>query len=157
MYSNNLDRVIIRRIENERDLQAVYLIEQTSFSDPYSLDLLNILANLHYETFFLAEFNNKVIGYIISIIRKNYLGHIISIAVDPLYRRTGIASKLMEKIEDHLRRKGIFVLRLEVKVSNLSARKFYLKLGFKEGYIIPRYYRDGTPAVVMFKLLRQEK
>jgi len=157
MYNDNLDNIVIRRIKNEDDLRAVYIIEQMSFNNPYSFELLSILSNLHYETFLLAEIDHRIIGYIIFIIQRNYLGHIISIAIDPLYRRSGIASKLMEAAEDHLKKKGVLVLRLEVRVSNLIARKFYLKLGFKNGYIIPNYYTNGESALVMFKLLKQEK
>ena len=156
MQSSN-SNIIIRRIRDEKDLQSIYLIEQIAFRNPYSYELLNILATFHSEAFFIAEINGRIVGYIVSVIRRSYIGHILSIAIDPTYRRLGIASKLIEETETYFKRRNILVLRLEVRTNNLVARKFYLKLGFRDGYIIPNYYLDGESAVVMFKLLRQEK
>ncbi len=143
---------IIRRVRAE-DIDAIFNIELLSFKEPYPKELLRTLLIMCNETFLVAELSGKIVGYVISLIRRGYLCHVISIAVHPKYRRRGIATQLMIATEELARKLGSKLMRLEVRVSNHAARKLYEKLGFSESYVIGRYYRNGEPAVVMYKLL----
>lgn len=67
------------------------------------------------------------------------------IAVAPSHRRTGVASALLEAV---LALPGERVL-LEVREDNDGARAFYAARGFVELARRPRYYRDGSTAIVM--------
>ncbi len=53
-----------------------------------------------------------------------------TIGVDVTKRLTGIATKLLDYIEQDLRTKGIQKLRLSVQESNKSALNFYMARGF---------------------------
>jgi len=45
-------------------------------------------------------------------------------------------------------------VQLEVRASNLAARNFYLRLGYREVFTIDQYYANGEDAVVMMKWFR---
>lgn len=131
------------------DMEAILNIEYRSFKDPYPLSLLNHLYGMHPDGFLVAELQNKLVGYVIGVVRWGLTGHILAIAADPPYRRQGVGTALAVNILDRLRAKGAKQVRLEVRKSNLIARQFYLKLGFAEREEIPHYYEDGEAAIVM--------
>lgn len=135
------------------DLKKVYEVESLSFKEPYPLFLLYTFYWISPDLFFVAEKRDTgdIIGYIIGVIRKSFLGHIVSLAVHPKHRRRGVATSLMKRLEGEFIKRGVKALRLEVRVSNTVAREFYLKCGFLESYIIPGYYGDGEACVVMYK------
>jgi ribosomal-protein-alanine N-acetyltransferase len=132
-----------------QDMQVVLSIEYKCFKDPYSPGLLNQLNAMHPGGFLVAEVDDKVVGYVIGVMRWGATGHILSIAVDPPYQRHGVGSALMASIMDRLRAKGAKNVRLEARKSNLAAQRFYLKLGFKRQEEIPYYYEDGESGVAM--------
>jgi len=138
----------IRDIKRE-EMRTALDIEYRSFKDPYPLSLLNRLHEMHPDGFLAAEFQGRLVGYVIGVIRWGLTGHILAIAVDPPYRRQGVGTALVTNILDRLRAGGAKHVRLEVRKSNLSARQFYQKLGFAEQEEIPFYYEDGETAVVM--------
>ena len=45
-------------------------------------------------------------------------------------------------------------VQLEVRVSNTTAQQFYRQLGYREAFLIDRYYANGEDAVVMMKWFR---
>ncbi|HDO20485.1 MAG: ribosomal protein S18-alanine N-acetyltransferase [archaeon GB-1867-097] len=150
--SMSLNDLIVRRAL-ETDIPRIYDIEARSFLEPYSKRLLRFLMLSSPDTFLVAELDNLVVGYIISTVRYNYLGHILSIAVDENFRRRGIGRLLMLNAEERLKHLGCIILRLEVRVSNSAAQNLYLKLGYKKAYVISNYYRNGESAMVMFKVI----
>ncbi len=119
-----------------------------TFKDPYPASIILDIYNLG-AGFLVAQQDNIVVGYIIFWIRYEDEGHIISLAVDKDYRRTGIAAELVEYAVDIFRKCNVREIKLEVRVGNRGARKFYEKLGFKEKEIFKNYYEDGEDAVIM--------
>ena len=73
------------------------------------------------------------------------------IAVSPTERRAGIASALLLRIEEEARLRYSERLLLEVREDNAAACAFYAARGFRELDRRPRYYADGTTAVVLAK------
>ncbi len=143
--------MILRRCK-EKDLDRVLQIEKICFKHPY--DYFTFLYFLMRETdsFYVAEENGQIIGYVISSVR-NGKGNIVSIAVLPEFRRKGIGSKLMEESLNFLLKKVDYV-ELQVRVSNEEAIGFYRKLGFEEAGFIPNYYLDGEDALIMSKTIK---
>jgi len=62
----------------------------------------------------------------------------------------GIGRALMEEAISYVRRSGADEVWLEVRDSNIAARKFYSSMGFVEKGRIHRYYRDED-AIIMYK------
>ncbi len=132
------------------DLNRVYEIERQSFKDPYHVMFLLNLYELYPDTFFVAELDGYVVGYVISR-RVNTSGHIIAIAVALEHRGKGIGTALMAAVMQKFREMNIRDVWLEVRASNIEARNFYKKLGFTERRIVPLYYADGESAIILKK------
>jgi len=80
-------------------------------------------------------------------------GHIITIDVDPAYRRQGIGRMLMQALERELIARGARKCVLEVAVDNPAAQEFYSGLGYQTTARLRRYYLDRIDAMVMEKNL----
>jgi ribosomal-protein-alanine N-acetyltransferase len=139
--------MIIREFKRP-DVKRVLEIEMESFNDPYPASILIDIYNLG-AGFLVAQEDNMVVGYIIFWIRYEDEGHIISLAIDKRYRRTGIGSQLVDYAINIFSKCNMKDIKLEVRVSNKGARKFYEKMSFKEKEILKNYYEDGEDAAIM--------
>ena len=73
------------------------------------------------------------------------------IAVAATHRRTGLASGLLARVEHEALNRYADRLLLEVREDNHGACAFYAARGFTEIDRRPRYYADGTTAVILEK------
>ena len=129
------------------DLDDVLRIQFQSFDDPYPVGILLDLFNKGVG-FLVAELGKHVVGYVIFWIRDGS-GHIIAIAVDERFRSMKIGSMLLDNALNIIKRNNIYTVKLEVRKSNLSARKFYIKKGFKQIQYCEKYYGDGEDGIIM--------
>lgn len=141
--------MIIREFKRQ-DIKRVLEIEKASFNDPYPPNILIDIYNLG-AGFLVAQENNRIVGYIIFWIKYEDEGHIISIAVDKNFRRLEVGTKLVEASIESFKKFSVNILKLEVRVGNTGARKFYSKIGFEEYKIVEDYYEDLEDAVIMTK------
>jgi len=137
-----------------QEIKLVEQIEQQSFSDPYPIDIFQMLLENSPELFLVAVDSpgGRVCGYGAASIHRResrLFGHIISIAVHPSYRRQGIGIKLARELIRRLRSAGCSEVSLEVRISNIPALSMYGKLGFVQVSVIQNYYRDGEDAALM--------
>jgi ribosomal-protein-alanine N-acetyltransferase len=89
-------------------------------------------------------------GYAVSMT----LGDIVDlqrIAVDPGRRRTGLATALLDDLLAHTGAADRMLL--EVSERNEAAVAFYTAHGFTRIDVRPRYYRDGSDALVLHRPL----
>jgi ribosomal-protein-alanine N-acetyltransferase len=76
--------------------------------------------------------------------------HVTTFAVHPRYRRRRIGERLLLSILDLALDRHAREATLEVRLSNLAARRLYEKYGFRPVGIRPRYYSDnGEDALIM--------
>jgi ribosomal-protein-alanine N-acetyltransferase len=68
--------------------------------------------------------------------------HVTTFAVAPAWRRRRIGERLLIAILDLAVARGAREATLEVRLSNLAARRLYEKYGFRPVGIRPRYYSD---------------
>lgn len=129
------------------DLDDVVNIEFNSFDDPYPIGILLELYN-HGAGFLVAQVGKSVVGYVIFWVKDGF-GHIIAIAVDEKFRNMKVGSMLISKVKWIFKCNEINKIRLEVRKSNESAIKFYLKKDFHQIDYIPNYYSDGEDAIIM--------
>ena len=126
------------------DLPTVHDIERRSFSTPwpahaYRTELeTNRLA--HYR---VARANGRVVAYA-GIWLMVDEAHITTFAVEPAWRRRRIGETLLLALLDLAIERGALEATLEVRLSNLAARRLYEKYGFRPVGIRPRYYSDNT-------------
>ncbi|MEA2610103.1 MAG: [ribosomal protein S18]-alanine N-acetyltransferase, partial [Chloroflexota bacterium] len=71
-------------------------------------------------------------------------------AVHPAWRRQRIGERLLLGLLDLAQDAGAHEATLEVRLSNLPARRLYEKFGFRPVGLRPRYYSDnGEDALIM--------
>ena len=78
--------------------------------------------------------------------------HIVSIAVDPQWRRQRLAEWLMLELIVTAWQQGAHLVTLEMRVSNSAASALYHKLGFQEVGRRKRYYRDNGEDALLLSL-----
>jgi ribosomal protein S18 acetylase RimI-like enzyme len=82
------------------------------------------------ELFLVATIDSKVVGTAMG----GYDGHrgwVYYVAVRPRYRRQGIGTALMERVEAGVARLGCPKVNLQVRASNEGVVSFYKKLGYQ--------------------------
>jgi len=133
--------VFTRKIHTS-DIPRVLNIERMSFTTPWSeTAFLKEIHNL-YSVIKVAVLGEAIIGYVCANCIINE-GHILNLAIHPDFRRCGIATRLVKEALDELKERGCRSLYLEVRASNLGARRLYERLGFrvtgvrKDYYILP--------------------
>ena len=132
------------------DLPAIHRIELASFSAPwpphaYRSELeSNRLAN-----YLVARVGDRIAAYGGMWIMVDE-AHITTFAVHPAWRRQRIGERLLLAFLDLAMDRRAHEATLEVRLSNLPARKLYEKYGFRPVGLRPRYYSDnGEDALIM--------
>ncbi len=135
----------------KEDLERVLIIEQASFTQPYSRDLFEEELQLDLAHPCVLKVGEALVGFVDYWIVKEEM-HLINIAVDPAYRRLGLGSFMMEYLLRTSLEKGIQKIFLDVRTSNVAARALYQKFGFEKVGLRKRYYSDNNEdALVMIK------
>jgi ribosomal-protein-alanine N-acetyltransferase len=95
------------------------------------------------------EERDKVVAYLCFRLLEDEM-HIMNLAVDPAYRRCGVATFLLEYGLRLAKGCGSKIAFLEVRASNHAAIKLYTKIGFCEAGRRRKYYSETREdAVVM--------
>jgi ribosomal-protein-alanine N-acetyltransferase len=132
------------------DLPAVHAIELASFDSPWPADAYRS----ELETNRLAQYlvvyaADEIVAYAGMWLMVDE-AHIITFAVHPLWRRQRIGERLLLALIDLAQDAGAHEATLEVRLSNLAARRLYEKFGFRPVGLRPRYYSDnGEDALIM--------
>ena len=83
--------------------------------------------------------------------------HLSLLAVRTDYQRRGAARRMLQWLTESALTAGIAGIRLELRESNLAARRFYLAQGYVETARIPGYYQGVETAVRMLRDIRIER
>ncbi len=131
------------------DLPQVIAIERRAFASPWSLSMFVLELSKPSGVCLAAVEGKRVLGYLVCA-RYADVWHLMNIAVDPVLRRQGIATALLERMLDRAGRDEAFTL--EVRPSNSAAITLYEKFGFRSAGMRRRYYSDtGEDAVIMWR------
>jgi len=146
----------IRRMVRE-DLDAIYQIENSSFTVPWSKESLrNELTINQFAYYLVVELDGEVIGYGGMWIIADE-AHVTNIAIAPSYRGQKWGEKLVMAMKQHAAKQGAVGMTLEVRPSNIVALRLYAKMGFYQTGIRPKYYSDdGEDALVMWVNFKDE-
>ena len=145
-------RKVTVRLEPMRvaDLSAVHRIEQASFSVPWPDEAYRSeLEGNRLASYLVARAGDEVIGYggIWLMLDE---AHVTTFAIDPRWRRQRVGEALILALLDLAIARHAREATLEVRLSNLPARRLYEKFGFRPVGVRPRYYSDnGEDALIM--------
>jgi len=125
------------------DLPAVHLIERASFTTPWPPQAYRQeLESNRLSHYLVALIGDQIVGYggIWLMVDE---AHVTTFAVHPAYRRRRIGERMLIALLDLALDRQAREATLEVRLSNLAARRLYEKYGFRPVGIRPRYYSDN--------------
>ena len=136
-----------------RDLSAIDGIERRSYPTPWSRSMFaGEIAKP--SSICLGAFDAEtdvLLGYLI-ISRYVDAWHVMNVAVEPAYRRRGIASALLDRLFELTEEDAQRGYTLEVRVSNTQAIALYEQLGFQARGVRRGYYTDNREdALIMWR------
>lgn len=134
----------------ECHVEEISKINSLSFHTPWSKESI------------LRELDNKFARYVVAVKDKVVIGyggiwiivdegHITNIAVHPEYRGIGAGDIIVDALIEICKLEGVDAVTLEVRRSNIPARRLYEKHGFIAEAIRKGYYQDTKEdAVIMW-------
>lgn len=144
---SRIELTVMRR----RHVRQVMRIEAEVYPRPWSSALfLQEIVRRADRVYLVARYESTVVGYG-GIITSGLEAHVTTIAVDPVYHRLSIGTRLMIGLLDAAIARGGKTMSLEVRRSNFAAQTMYEKFGFRPVGLRPRYYVEtGEDAIVMW-------
>ena len=122
-------------------VQQVAQLEKICFADPWSeMSIAHELESI-WSFWLVAMDGDQLVGYVGSQSSIDE-ADIMNVAVNPGWRRQGVAENLINGLVAQLKDRGIHALMLEVRVTNEPAIALYEKLGFVEVGRRKNYYRN---------------
>ena len=126
------------------DVEAVQAIEQASFSAPWPPNAyLTELQTNRLAHYMVVRVGEMVVGYAGLWLMVDE-AHITTFAIHPDWRRRRLGERLLLALLDIALERRAAEATLEVRLSNLPARRLYEKFGFRPVGIRPRYYTDNN-------------
>jgi [ribosomal protein S18]-alanine N-acetyltransferase len=139
----------IRRL-TYADLPLVIAIERRAFPTPWSLAMFVLELSKPSGICLAARRDGELVGYMVCS-RYDAVWHLMNVAVDPVQRRSGIATALLEELFARAGGAGER-FTLEVRQSNSPAIGLYERFGFLGDGLRRRYYQDnGEDALIMWR------
>jgi ribosomal-protein-alanine N-acetyltransferase len=134
------------------DLDEIERIEQVSYPAPWSRAMFTSeLAKPSSISLAALDDHDRLVGYLV-LSRFVDAWHVMNVAVDPAWRRRGIATLLLDRLFELTVtdiRRGY---TLEVRVSNEAAIRLYERFGFRSKGVRRGYYTDNREdALIMWR------
>ena len=149
MKENEIGNSVSVREMVQADVEGVAQIEREAFSQPWSEQGFLDALKQKNAVFLIAECEGQLVGYC-GLYYAADEGEITNVAVKESFRRRNIADKIISEIVKTARQKKIAAIYLEVRESNVPARRLYEKHGFISSGIRKNFYRNPQEhAVVM--------
>ncbi len=108
----------------------------------------------HWFTFLIDE-KPVAIGYCIPEKLTEGTYNLLAIGVSQNAQRKGVASAMMEYIEQQLKQNNGRLLLVETSSdeAQIAARKLYQKIGYKQVAVIDDFWKEGEDKIVFLKQL----
>lgn len=133
------------------DSEQIAQIEKECFSSPWSVNQIAEEISKDNVIFLVAKKENTVLGYISGqkIVDEFYISNI---AVKESFRNCHIASSVLEALIKVLKETDCIFATLEVRESNLTARKLYEKFGFRNLGVRKDFYSSPKENACIYTL-----
>jgi ribosomal-protein-alanine N-acetyltransferase len=132
------------------DISAVHRIERASFPTPWpAYAFQQELEANRLARYLVVGVDEELVAYAGVWLLVDE-AHVTTFAVLPNWRQRGIGGLLLFAVLRLAEEMGAGVATLEVRLSNIPARRLYEKFGFRPVGIRPHYYSDnGEDALIM--------
>ena len=143
----------------QQDLAGLHKLDQVCFPREIAYskaELRYFLTHPRCSCWIAEQGESKLAGFVIveRASRNGRLtGHIVTLDVDPVERRRGLGTLLMQTAEEQMKEEGAGIMSLEVAENNSAALEFYQRLGFATTGRISKYYAGRVDAEVMEKAI----
>lgn len=147
------DNITVRPYQHEDNLsEGFFTLAETAFTygSPWSKEQYEQTTSRADLTFFIAEYDNKLIGYIGGKLLLDE-AEIYSLAVANDFQNKKVATRLIRAFKDYCIIKGMITLYLEVRESNTKARLFYKAHDFSEIAKRKKYYTNPVEDAIIMK------
>ncbi len=144
---------VIERLGADADLEPVVAIETSSFTNPWPREMLarELTESSVSRLYVLRTPDRTIAAFCLCWLIVDEL-HINTIAVDPAWRRRGLATELMRHAIADAVREGARRGTLEVRRSNAAAIALYERLGFRVCAVRPGYYtKPEEDALILWR------
>lgn len=132
-----------------QDVPQVHAIERRCFSAPWEIEAYYGEARNPSAVYLVARAGERILGFGGMWVVESE-AHIVTLATHPSHRRQGIGHLLLQGLLEKARQRGIDLITLEVRVSNVPALALYAEFGFRAIARRKGYYPDnGEDAAVM--------
>ena len=142
------------------DLEAMYQMDVRCFDEVFRFSraaMHRFSQGRNRFTFIAESADGQMAGFVIlSLHRRHGLGYIVTLDVEPAYRRRGVAALLMQAAEQHGAADPVACIELHVHVGNAAALALYAELGYRRNRLESGFYGEGLDAWVYVKELTQE-
>ncbi|MGH7496787.1 MAG: ribosomal protein S18-alanine N-acetyltransferase [bacterium] len=144
------EKILLRAMHPD-DLPHVTAIEAQSQLDPWSQTSFRAeLENSRVSQPLVAVRENEIVGYIVCWFIADE-AQVATIAVKESHRRRGLGRFMLSHALQLALRHRCRRVFLEVRKSNLAARRLYESLGFVVDGLRPRYYLPGQEDAILMK------
>ena len=140
-----------------RHVRQIMKIEKQVYPRPWSPSVFTneIGAPKSQRRYIVARIDSRVVGYAGLMFAEDARNgspsaHITNIAVDPMWHRHKIGTRLMLTLARIAREQGAVGLTLEVRHTNLAAQRLYHRFGFLQEGVRKRYYENTDDALVLW-------
>ncbi|MCL2107282.1 MAG: ribosomal protein S18-alanine N-acetyltransferase [Oscillospiraceae bacterium] len=133
-------------------LDAAAELERRCFSHPWSRGAIAEGMAHAGARYLAALWGERLAGYL-GICQVLDQADIANVAVDPAFRRKGVANALLARAETQAILRGCAEIRLEVRESNAAARGLYAARGYQEAGARPGYYEDPGEDALLLTLM----
>ena len=132
-------------------IDAVAVLEQACFADPWSAAALAEELDNPHAVFLVAVEGDAVLGYV-GMHHVLDEGFITNVAVSAAARRRGVARALLKHLAEYGASNRLYRITLEVRVGNVPARTLYESEGYKPDGIRPGFYSHPTEDAAIYSL-----
>ena len=143
----------LSRAELARDLDGILAVDAATFDRPWTRAMYEWeWTHSDVARFYVARHAGGVVAYCAGWVIFDEL-HINNLAVDPAWRRRGVASALLAFVLEATAAEGAGRATLEVRRSNQPARRLYERFGFAYAGVRTAYYREPIEdALVLWRM-----
>ena len=147
---------LIERILTAADLEGVLEIEAESFNNPTTRAWYEReLARPEVCFIYVLRTPDVRVAAFCAFWRVADQAHINNLAVRPELRGRGLGSQMLAAIVAEAQRLGAGSLTLEVRRSNIAAKRLYLRAGFQESGVRKNYYTQPVEdALILARALK---